>query len=235
MNFNAHVLVAQLVEDTEWPETASTDAAGEVTSGRLIGLGSTLPDLASIAGCRLVNDPEDGHLRRGVDLHHATDKAFHRHEWFLDRQRELFDHLDDRGLGRGAARACAHVGIELLIDGYLLRSRPDLGTAVQASFQAIPTVATSLTDLASATKQARWRMFLARSADWPRPDASDYVPEIVAQRLHRILEPRRRLRFDGDQIPHVEAVLEAMVVDLEPEMEAMLTDVVAAVDATGAD
>ncbi len=226
MNFNAHVLVAHKIE-------SEIGAEADSDFNPLVGLGSALPDLSSIAGCRLVQDPKEPPLRRGVALHHATDRAFHDHPWFLDMQAEMYSELTNAELGRGPARACAHVGIELLVDGFLLRTRPELSSHVEASFRAIPTVSASLAKLTADDKQTRWVSFLARSADWPIPLADHYQPSDVASRLYRILDGRRRLRFDEALIDSVGGVLTTMVNTLEAGIESLLTDVVSDVSDAG--
>lgn len=231
VNFNAHILVAGLVE---WLEPHRPPSEPEVSAAEpadLVSLGSALPDLASIAGCRLVNEPKNRWLRQGIELHHSTDSAFHNHEWFLARQGDLLDRLQGRGLERGPARACAHVGIELLIDGYLLRTRSGLTEKTRSGFGTIPAIIAVLSDLPVEERKTRWVAFLHRSDSWPQPHADDYRPQAVAERLHRILEPRRRLRFATTQIDVVAEVLTGLVDDLEQETEALVADVVSTVNA----
>lgn len=82
-------------------------------------LGAMLPDFLSMLACarpHLV----DSELARGVALHHATDAAFHDIPEFLELVTGARTALAARGLGRGAARAVAHIGIELLLDEVLM-------------------------------------------------------------------------------------------------------------------
>jgi hypothetical protein len=78
-----------------------------------------LPDFATMCGARLaeIDHPE---LRAGIALHHRTDRVFHASSHFLalcgDARRDLLA----RGLGRGHAQAVGHVGVELLLDGWLV-------------------------------------------------------------------------------------------------------------------
>ncbi|MEZ6195091.1 MAG: hypothetical protein R3F20_05080 [Planctomycetota bacterium] len=102
MNFYAHARVADaLYRDPE------------------VTLGAMLPDLATMAGRRW--DPAAADrpgLARGVALHHATDEAFHGAPAFLSLLERWRERLGAAlGLRRGVARAAAHVGIELLLDG----------------------------------------------------------------------------------------------------------------------
>src|ERR1051325_9448351 len=100
---------------------------GHIAAGLRVGddrqptaflVGTALPDFASMARTRL--RPANGSLAEGIALHHAIDHAFHAHDWFLDAERDVRDSLRADGLPDGAARACAHVGPELLLDGALL-------------------------------------------------------------------------------------------------------------------
>jgi len=82
-------------------------------------LGAMLPDLATMIGARLPK-PSDGDVAAGMALHHRTDAAFHVLPEFVALQRELDRRLAAAGCGRGPARATAHVGVELLLDGILV-------------------------------------------------------------------------------------------------------------------
>ena len=95
-----------------------------------------LPDFASMAGTRLssgapVPDP-DRALAHGIALHHRTDDAFHGDPWFTSLVQATLDALSADGVPRGAARAVGHVGVEMLIDGELLR-RPGVADAYTAA------------------------------------------------------------------------------------------------------
>jgi hypothetical protein len=106
MNFFSHAAVARsFSEDPEFV------------------LGAMLPDFVSMLGARL---PEVTHvtLARGVRFHHVTDHVFHDLEVFRMLSRDAHAELRERGLGRGASRAVAHVGIEILLDMTLGQSAP---------------------------------------------------------------------------------------------------------------
>lgn len=88
-------------------------------------LGSMLPDFVGMCGVRL-EGVTHGDVARGVALHHATDEIFHGTPEFLGLCASGLAELEAAGLARGAARACAHVGTELVLDGFLLEHRgPD--------------------------------------------------------------------------------------------------------------
>jgi acyl carrier protein phosphodiesterase len=102
LNFFGHVAVAS------W-EGASPAVA----------LGAMLPDLAAMAGTR-PRRVERADVGRGIELHHRTDAAFHALPAFAALCGETTRALRSLGVERGPARAAAHVGVELALDGYLL-------------------------------------------------------------------------------------------------------------------
>lgn len=81
-------------------------------------LGAMLPDFTSMIRAR---PPEIDHpaLAEGVAFHHATDEVFHDAHAFRELTRVAFVELSQAGLRRGAARAVAHIGVEILLDGVL--------------------------------------------------------------------------------------------------------------------
>jgi len=84
-----------------------------------VALGAMLPDFASMCGARPTR-VDDEPVARGVELHHATDAAFHRLASFAGLVRDLTARLDAAGVARGPARGAAHAGVELLLDGVLV-------------------------------------------------------------------------------------------------------------------
>jgi hypothetical protein len=113
MNFFGHVVVAT------WQPARDARTA----------LGAMLPDLVGVAGLRGVA-PGDPEVARGVALHHRTDEVFHASDTFVSLQTLLRSALEARGIRGGPARAAAHVGIELLLDGLLLDGGPIDGDSV---------------------------------------------------------------------------------------------------------
>ena len=104
MNFFGHAAVAS------W-----TSASPAVV------LGAMLPDFATMSGARIANDgAHDRELATGIDVHHATDKAFHQAAVVTGLMRDLDTLLAERGCARGPRRAVAHIGVELLLDGTLV-------------------------------------------------------------------------------------------------------------------
>lgn len=171
-------------------------------------LGSMLPDFASMAGTRLVpgvGAPPDaeGALARGIALHHQTDDVFHGDPWFTALVQGTLDALSAEGVQRGAARAVGHVGVEMLIDGELLR-RTEVAEAYTAALAA---------DVAPAFVHAegaeRWAVLRARLRDHGPPH--DYRdPERVLLRLTHVLARRPRLALDAAARDRVRAALPAL-------------------------
>ncbi len=160
-------------------------------------------------------------IRLGVTVHHRTDEIFHQHPWFTQRVRSLRRDLEAAGLDRGAARAIAHVGPEMLLDGALL---PDARESIDVTFGALE------------RHRPRLGSWVERTIDWQRhldrliahrlpTDYDD--PAQVARRLLRILEHRPRLGFAADQLPMVVGLLgrrQASIVDTAGEFVADVVD-----------
>ncbi len=106
MNFFGHAVVAAWTDD-----------------GASHLLGSMLPDFEGMTGVPLlgVDDPD---VQRGIDLHHRTDHRFHRARSFIALCERALEDMTKLKIRRGTARAVAHVGSELFLDG-LLAKRPE--------------------------------------------------------------------------------------------------------------
>ncbi|MEM9134095.1 MAG: hypothetical protein AAF962_24780 [Actinomycetota bacterium] len=206
MNAGGHIAVAHRLGTFD----------GDDDSG--VNLGAALPDLASIGHFRLRGSTDDDAVSHGIDLHHRTDDAFHQHPWFTGRNRELADRLGADGVGRGPARACSHVGIELLLDGELLRD-PTHQAASADAYNGILDRLDDLESLVEAEHRARWRLHLTRVAERHLPDYYD-DPQAVAALLHRILSARPRLALPTEHVPVVAAAL----ADVQPDIAATATD-----------
>jgi hypothetical protein len=152
-------------------------------AGPRVALGAMLPDFATMCRARLAA-PDDADLAAGVDLHHATDAAFHHLAPVTASMRELDDRLDRLGCARGPRRAVAHVGFELLLDGVLVDD-----SAYRASY---------LAGLEADPAGVRWRdpdgeprfaILIARLREHGVPDDLR-EPAAIARRLHRMLAHR---------------------------------------------
>jgi len=191
-------------------------------------LGTALPDFAAMARLRLDRTAALGlesSLGSGMQLHHETDAIFHRQGWFLGLEHDLLDELIAAGVPRGGALACAHVGVELLLDGELLRA-PETSAAVLDVYGAMGSPPAVVLDVVDPTQRARWSEHLTGIAERLDPflysDANS-----VAQRLHRITSPRPRLAFEPEHIATVAALLSAV----QPQIAASAPDILARVAA----
>ena len=211
MNLGSHILVAT-----------------GLSADPVCWLGSALPDLGSMRGFRLMGSSSNAAITHGIALHHRTDDAFHSSDWFQSRQRRLRTELDRVGLGRGAARAVAHVGPELLLDGVLLRSARN-AEAVSAAMSQIPEVIEDLRGLVSDNaKREAFAAHLIEASEWDMPTDHDR-PQAVARRLHRILVRRPRLGFDESEITLVENALEQEFESLADSAEELVEHITAEV------
>lgn len=186
-----------------------------------VWLGAALPDLGAIGRFRLLGDTVDPDVTAGIALHHATDDAFHRHPTFTEVMARLRIDLASDGVERGPARAVAHVGPELLIDGFLLEDQ-QLGTGVEAAFAEIAQLGPALGSLVESSGDD-WLRHLAKVQTWGLP--TDYGdPHAVAGRLHRILARRPRLRLDGDHLDAIGSRLATEQPTLNNAIPALIDD-----------
>jgi hypothetical protein len=179
-----------------------------------------LPDLASMAGVR-VHSASDLELQRGIDLHHATDAAFHAAPIFTSFCAEAIARLTGEGVERGTARAVAHVGVELTLDGVLSSQRESralysaaLDVAVSGGLEGAlsvtpagerrrPTITRNSRASECSEALARLTAGLGRLARAPIPEA--YAePEVVADRLRMILASRPRLAMRPSDVAPVQ-------------------------------
>lgn len=178
MNLGSHIAVAANLYPTQ----------------PLIWLGAALPDLAAIGRFRLLGSTTSEQLTLGISLHHKTDEVFHKSPWFTSRQRLLTDRLTQAEVPRGACKAVAHVGPELLLDGALAQ-QTNLNDLTSEALSEIPNHLQSLLELVTRDEQ-RWSHHLELIQRRGAPQ--DYHdPALVAERLQRILSSRPRLALDA--------------------------------------
>ena len=205
MNFFGHATVARWVE----------------RSPRWI-LGSMLPDFASMSRARLVG-AEDPGVEAGIGFHHRTDDAFHSTPTFVRLNEDGAQSLEARGLGRGPARAVAHVGTELLLDDLLLED--DAACADYLEAVAEPTRALGLRFRGDGAE--RFTELRRRMAGVGLPD--DYRHAIgVERRLAQALGRRSRLAYGPGDRPLVLEWLNETRRDLESSATGLLGEVRAA-------
>jgi hypothetical protein len=194
MNFFGHAVVA------EWFE-----------GGPRYLLGSMLPDFASMSGTRL-NPVTEPQVAAGVALHHRTDDAFHRAPSFLHLMAFARERLEAREVGWGTARAVAHVGSELLLDGVLLEHH-HTAPYLDALDAAAALTRDQALGHAFRDSGAGFATLLQRLRD-AGPPLAYQDPARVADFLERALSRRPRLRFQpGDKARVVD-----VLVALRPEV-----------------
>jgi hypothetical protein len=207
MNLVGHLSVA-LDSDSAPPSTAFL-------------IGCMLPDLAAIARVRIARP--GGELGRGVAFHHECDAVFHESAWFRVTNAALRDALLDAGVDTGAARACSHAGVEMLLDGRLVKDAT-VDTHARLVFGAVSASADALGPLAPDAQRAVWTERLEMIGTSLDP-ARYQDPEFVAERLQRMTAGRRRIELRTEQVAAVAATLR----DAQPAIGDVAFDVVASV------
>lgn len=222
MNFIGHIKVA-IDQLDDGDNDGAGRAAGHVTGRSEILIGAVLPDVAAMGRFRLMNPAGDPAVRSGVVLHHRTDDAFHGHQWFREHSQAVTVALSALGLARGAARACGHVGVELLLDGFLLDTEDGLVAETDNTMSSVIDQTLNLDQMVESDRRVDWQDHLNRTATWPVP--TDYRdPNAVAERLRRILARRPRLSFDRAETSRVADVLAERQHELEQGVETLLAD-----------
>jgi acyl carrier protein phosphodiesterase len=188
MNFFAHASVAlQLSSDSRFL------------------LGSMLPDLSSMVGLRL-RAVNEGILARGVQYHHATDAAFHGAPLFVEWCSQGTTLLSSAGIGRGTARAVAHVGTELLLDGALSDDRVSRAAYGRSLEAAVQERYVDDLDLGGAENAERLHAALIRLSQSSIPEAYRDL-QFVSDRLRTILARRPRLAMQDCDLSGVQRFL----------------------------
>lgn len=176
MNFFGHASVAA------WYETSP-----------IFVLGAMLPDFFSMLRIK-PGKTSDPNLGRGIQLHHATDAAFHTAEPFVELNRIALHALSGAGLARGPARAVAHIGVELLLDEVLATHEGSrqayTGALASAEHSA------KLLEFQARDDEARYLALISALATRGAPDPST-PPDLVADRIERALRGRPRLALDA--------------------------------------
>lgn len=161
-------------------------------------LGAMLPDFAAMIRAR-VPVVAGAPLERGVAFHHETDDVFHDTVAFRELTARAFIELTSAGVGRGAARAAAHVGIEILLDGVLADERE----ARHAYRHALEHAPTCTLEWQSQGEHAAYTALIEgmRARGVSR---SHCAPEVVAFRVERALAGRPRLALEAGEAKRIE-------------------------------
>jgi len=94
-------------------------------------LGSMLPDFEAMVRVALIA-VRDRDIQRGIDLHHQTDRAFHRAPSFVAVCTQALAEMTELGVRRGTARAVSHIGTEMFLDGWLAQKSAHINAYVSA-------------------------------------------------------------------------------------------------------
>jgi hypothetical protein len=185
-------------------------------------LGAMLPDFCGMLGVRPshVGSPA---VADGVRFHHETDAVFHDLELFRRWCREGTRYLDERGVARGTARAVAHVGTELLLDGAIAEgesARAAYFSGLEAGRDAA--VLDALGWLAPARKRLAE---LARLLE-ARGVATKVTASSLTERLERALAGRPRLAITARDRPLVAEWVELFHADVVASTPALLAELV---------
>jgi hypothetical protein len=182
MNFFGHAVIARRKE-----------AIREQVRAEFV-LGAMLPDFASMLGVRPPQTTSNA-LAEGMRFHHATDDAFHGSESFLEFSRHASSFLLANGLSRGSARAVAHVGVELVLDGALAHEQAANEAYLSAIDAALTAPVASHIHWETSEYEAHFQ-HLCRSLKSRGALRGDTSPEVIAERLRNILARRPRLALD---------------------------------------
>jgi hypothetical protein len=179
LNYFGHLVVAR------W-------RSGEVA----FHLGAMLPDF-----CGMVRQPLPRGLpakvAEGVAFHHRTDEVFHRCPAFRSLCTQSTARLQQLGLERGPARAAAHVGLELLLDGQMVADVAHCHSYLQAL--ALPQQSAAV--LGRPQDPSELLTLVERLLE-RGVRAEHFHPEGIAFRLERALSRRRRLALrEADREP----------------------------------
>jgi hypothetical protein len=183
--------------------------------------GAMLPDLAAMAGLRVLGVAHAS-ADAGRRFHYATDAAFHRAEGFSSLSLAATQALLDAGLRRGPARAIGHVGVELLLDGWLATEQgvPALyGEALALGPALAPSIAFRL-----GAGVAPLLVLCERVAATPHSLAAWCEPKRLTERLVRILAPRPLLALAASELPAVRAWAACARREVERTAPALLSE-----------
>jgi hypothetical protein len=169
-------------------------------------LGSMIPDFSTMSGARVASTTDTG-VAAGIELHHATDAAFHTLPVVTGLMRELDEALQRRDCARGPRRAAAHIGVELLLDGVLIDEPPYRDAYMNGLTHEAPIVWREAGD------DARFAALLARLRSYGLPEDLKR-PESITTRLGRMLGHRPLLAPSPDDLRAINAAL----VELQPRI-----------------
>lgn len=160
--------------------------------------GAMLPDLAAMLRLR-VESVQDGPVDEGRRFHLATDAVFHRLPAFERLNRASTRTLREAGLRSGPARAVGHVGVELLLDGWIAEHH-GVPVPYRPALERGPSLLGSVV-FRGRPDPAALRDLCRRIADASLPPDAWCEPGRLAARLVRILALRPRLALVASELP----------------------------------
>jgi hypothetical protein len=185
-------------------------------------LGAMAPDLLPLCGA-VASSETSPKVAAGKAHHLAVDGTFHTNPAFTSLCAWASGALTEGGVPRGAARAAAHVGIELCLDGVL---------ALQTSARAAYARSLAEADGPGApfvwrdeVSDSRWRSLVARLRGGLVPDAYRDV-DFVADRLLGALGRRPRLALSEHQVPALRRFLPDLAARVSAEAFALAGNLV---------
>jgi acyl carrier protein phosphodiesterase len=164
------------------------------------------PDLLPLCGAVAVPETSP-RVAAGQAHHRAVDAVFHANPAFTALLTWASGALRESGLGRGPARAVAHVGVELFLDGELARR----ARARHAYARSLRNAETTRAPFVwrDDTSRARWGALIARLRTGAVPDAYR-DPDFVADRLIGALSRRPRLALAEGEARTLRAFLPSL-------------------------
>ena len=214
MNFLGHCFVAS------WRR-------GVAPSVGPYAFGAMLPDFCGMARARVLH-VDHRETAEGVALHHETDDVFHSSAPFTRLMEETRGELEAAEVRRGTALAVGHVGVELLLDGWMLAQDQAGDGTVGALYEAALAAGEPLCEhlrFKDAAGAERMRALLGRLRGYGLRGHREV--DAIAERLDRALSARPRLRIEPGDRPAVRASLvhcEAKIAQRAPHwVEALQT------------
>lgn len=185
-------------------------------------LGAMAPDLLPLCGAVAGSTTSPG-VAAGQAHHLAVDAAFHANPAFTNLAAWASSSLIEAGVPRGGARAAAHVGIELCLDGVLAREASARAAYARSLRQADGAGAPFV--WRDEVSRSRWRSLVARLRGGQVPDAYR-DPDFVTDRLLGALARRPRLALSAHQAPSLRRFLPALAARVSAEAFALAGDLV---------
>jgi hypothetical protein len=191
-------------------------------------LGSMLPDLSNMVGCR-TPAVHGASIQAGVACHHRADEVFHASSSFRRLSASAFEELTRRGVARGPARAVAHVGVELLFDPALARLVPDTAERCRAAFAHARSRDRPGIDWPTRANATRFSEVCGALA--LRVQSGNVTAQLVTERLERILRARPRLAIPAAMLAAVTSWAEGARAPVAGRARFLLEEVLAALRA----